>query len=369
MTAKGQTIITLLPGYFLKNSLMINRLVKVLPNPGEKLKNSKIFIIGYDFLTRIFSSKNKLFSKNFLLIIDESQYISNPNTKIFKVLYQIRKNPNCKGCILLTATPILHRPGELWTQVKLINPSFSISYQKFVDYFKKYDNGFNHYGLKNEKEFQKLINQYTIFVDYKKAKVKLPKLEIKPIYLEKGFNDRLETSLEKINITVEITKKLVKQGEKVLIFAWYRETVLKLKEKLKGQGIISLVYFGGLNHKQRKEIIEKFKSDKYQVLIGNIAALGVGANLQFCKRAIIHDLVWSPEEINQAIKRIHRIGSKEKVEVYVPLFKEGFDKKLLKNFLEKEDMIKKFKSVDINWRSVFNVKESLLDKIFKFFKS
>ena len=66
------------------------------------------------------------------LILDESQYIKNKNSKIFQALNQIQTEHK----ISLSGTPIENSLDDLWSQMQFINPNLLGEYSFFVRYFK-----------------------------------------------------------------------------------------------------------------------------------------------------------------------------------------------------------------------------------------
>lgn len=66
------------------------------------------------------------------MILDESQYIKNKNSKIFEAV----NNIPTKNKITLSGTPIENSLDDLWSQMQFINPSLLGTYNFFVKYFK-----------------------------------------------------------------------------------------------------------------------------------------------------------------------------------------------------------------------------------------
>jgi SNF2 family DNA or RNA helicase len=61
------------------------------------------------------------------------------------------------------------------------------------------------------------------------------------------------------------------------------------------------------------------------VLCAGIQALRLGWNLDMARAAIVCGFPWSHEALDQAVARVHRLTSKEPVEVYVVLAKGTLD--------------------------------------------
>ena len=104
---------------------------------------------------------------------------------------------------------------------------------------------------------------------------------------------------------IETIAGTVRDGHGCLAWVWHRDIATRLAEKLRALGV--LVYgpiSGGMNGKEREQIIERARADKgTHVLIATLASLGVGVNLSFYSHEIMIELDWSPPIIQQAEAR------------------------------------------------------------------
>ena len=121
--------------------------------------------------------------------------------------------------------------------------------------------------------------------------------------------------------TIKITEKLIKNNKKVFIICCYDEELYTLKEYFGEQAVI---FNGKMNQKQKDKAVEAFNNDdNIKILIGNIAAVGVGINLnKSCNHAIFQNLDFTDAAFSQACDRIYRIGSKENAYIYLQYFKD-----------------------------------------------
>lgn len=97
-------------------------------------------------------------------------------------------------------------------------------------------------------------------------------------------------------------------GEKVVLFAYFRETLAYLSERLSKDGIKNLVLVGGSIDKE--VTLAKFRDDpEIRILLSSEVA-SEGIDLQFCRLLINYDLPWNPMKVEQRIGRIDRLGQK-----------------------------------------------------------
>jgi SWI/SNF-related matrix-associated actin-dependent regulator 1 of chromatin subfamily A len=121
--------------------------------------------------------------------------------------------------------------------------------------------------------------------------------------------------------TIKLTDKLLEKGKKVFIVCCYDEELYTLHEYF---GDKSVIFNGKMNQKQKDNAVEAFNNDdNVKILIGNIAAVGVGINLnKSCNHAIFQNLDFTDAAFSQACDRIYRIGSKENAYIYLQYFKD-----------------------------------------------
>lgn len=101
------------------------------------------------------------------------------------------------------------------------------------------------------------------------------------------------------------------RGEKVVVFTAFRRTLEQLGDLLEAHGLPAVRYHGGLARADKDAAIAAFR-DTAPILLSTEAA-GEGRNLQFCHVMVNFDLPWNPMQIEQRLGRIHRIGQEHDV--------------------------------------------------------
>lgn len=112
---------------------------------------------------------------------------------------------------------------------------------------------------------------------------------------------------------MERIERYQSEGEKVIVFAAFQETLADLAELCAARKLGAVAYHGRLSLRDKEAAIAAFRGE-VPVLLTTEAA-GEGRNLQFCHVMINFDLPWNPMQIEQRLGRIHRIGQDH--EVYV----------------------------------------------------
>lgn len=107
----------------------------------------------------------------------------------------------------------------------------------------------------------------------------------------------------------DMAEDLCQQGNSVVVFVNFRETVAALCEKLKCGRIE-----GGQSIKERQQVIDDFQDDKTHTIVANIAAGGTGLSLHDINgnrpRVSLICPSFSAKDYVQTLGRIHRNGAK-----------------------------------------------------------
>ncbi|WP_353856508.1 SNF2-related protein [Bacillus sp. Bos-x628] len=320
-----------------------------------------------------------------MVVIDEAHKLKNNKTKN----YEFVRNLNKKFCLLLTATPIHNRIGEIFNLVSLLKPGHLGNEHQFKDVFAKKD-----LQLEDHDRLKQLVNKVMIRnrrqdtgIEWSKRHVKtisidfspteqalydeICRLKENPSYTKHMFSimtlEReccssreavymtikkmqeqgkhilgslaIERIMEKINQVeqnskaLEVVKLIQQLNEKVIIFTEYRATQIYLQWFLQQNGISSVPFRGGFKRSKKDWMKDLFR-ERAQVLIATEAG-GEGINLQFCNQIINYDLPWNPMRLEQRIGRIHRLGQKRDVHIYNMATNGTVEEHILKLLYEK----------------------------------
>lgn len=166
--------------------------------------------------------------------------------------------------------------------------------------------------------------------------------------------DGSETHVEcnqsaKLDEAEALILELLENDEKVLVFSNFNTPLKELDERVRKAVANSDEHIdydsdfiiGGVKDTKRDEISARFvdEHDNMKAVFGNIAAMGVGLNLQgACSHAIFLDLYWNPGVNEQAEDRLHRQGQKNNVTIHIIQAEETVDAFIAKKIEEKAEM-------------------------------
>ena len=101
-----------------------------------------------------------------------------------------------------------------------------------------------------------------------------------------------------------------RHNEKIVIFAYYRNTLAYLQRRLIAKGMSVAVIHGGIDHEQRWEELDRFRDNQGVKILLSSEVGSEGIDLQFCRVLVNYDLPWNPMRVEQRIGRIDRVGQR-----------------------------------------------------------
>jgi len=128
-------------------------------------------------------------------------------------------------------------------------------------------------------------------------------------------------------------------GDKVLVIAHGRETAQGLAEALRVLGgFHAPVFHEGLSLVERDRAAAAFADEESGCQVLVCSEIGSeGRNFQFCRHLVMFDLPQHPDQLEQRIGRLDRIGQRHAIEIHVPLFAASPGARLLRWYREGMD--------------------------------
>lgn len=142
----------------------------------------------------------------------------------------------------------------------------------------------------------------------------------------------------KYKALLEIIKK--QDNNKIIVFAFFRKTLLYLKNRLQNDGFKAGLIFGAIDMSERNRIIDSFKNNEFQILLSSEVG-STGLDMQFCDRMVNYDLPWNPMVIEQRIGRIDRIGQKsEIINIFNFVYKDTIEEQIYERLFNRIGLFK-----------------------------
>ena len=337
---------------------------------ANRLESSDLIFTSYSIVHRDISILEKY---NFrYLILDESQYIKNKNSKIFKAINKI----NTEHKIALSGTPIENSLDDLWSQMQFINPDILGTYAFFAENFKipiekKQDEN-------SLSELKNLVQPYILRRTKEQVLKDLPELTEQIYYCDmdpeqeklyeqeksKARNFLLKTDgsgPDKISIINTLMKlrqlsnhpKMIDQESEIdsgkyIAVTNYLENLVKGKQKtiIFSSFVTNLNFYttwckenkiqfceitGETPAAKREQQVKLFQeNDEPLLFFISLKAGGVGLNITKASYVLFLDPWWNPFAEKQGVGRAHRIGQMNKVNVIRFISKNTVEEKIIK---------------------------------------
>ncbi len=203
----------------------------------------------------------------------------------------------------------------------------------FVDMVKK-DVRCLHYEMTEEerKSYNELWNEYLMLQDDKEKTEKNKKL-IEASLMRQWLANKM------IPRTIDLVKKCIDKGHKVIIFCAYDNEINKFREAF---GDSCVYHNGKITEKKKNKAVESFQNDEtIKVFIGNIISASVGLTLTAANVLVFNNFSFVPSDNLQAEDRCHRIGQTKPCTIYYQSFNGTYFDRMLEIVHNKEEVIDK----------------------------
>lgn len=319
------------------------------------------------------------------LLLDESQKIKNKKAGCTKAVFELAgyrtskdgkllppKTHTFKNIVCLSGTPVLSRPREFLTQLKLLGLTRLFKSEWY--YLNRYCGPKRNYfgmtfdGASNEMELNRILCGSGHYVRRRKREVlkDLPDKQYAVVSInlgsaglreyrraEKDIAARLKKEKNKVVqlAMIEELKQLsaklkmptvlswletfLESDEKILVFATHRLVVEEIAGKFKAPTL-----YGGMSAKKKQAAIDKFQTDyKTKIMVLNITAGGVGHTITAANNVAFVEFGWTPAEHKQAEDRAHRIGQTQTVTIWHLVAWETIEREILEKLQSKSKVV------------------------------
>lgn len=319
------------------------------------------------------------------IILDESQTIKNPDSKIFQAITELKS----RNRLVLTGTPIENSLTDLWSQIEFLNPGILGDIGFFRQYFA---HPIEKDGDENKRDkLKRLIQPFILRRTKQEVATDLPPLTEQILYCSMSEGQKTYYEEEKSKVRNEILNSIDAIGvekstmmmlnalirlrqianhpvmvdgsyssdsgkfeeialglenmyleeHKVLIFSSFVKHLELFRQFFDEKGWKYSMLTG--ETRNREEVVNDFQThaDNRFFLI-SLKAGGVGLNLTAADYVFLLDPWWNPAAETQAINRAHRIGQTNSVFVYRFITAETIEEKIVKLQERKSELAEVF---------------------------
>ncbi|XP_053109716.1 DNA annealing helicase and endonuclease ZRANB3 isoform X2 [Hemicordylus capensis] len=327
-----------------------------------RIPTSKVTVLGYGLLTSDAQTLiDALYKQNFkVVVVDESHYMKSRNAARSKILLPIVQK--AFRAILLTGTPALGRPEELFMQLEALYPG---KFGTWTEYANKYCDARVRFfgkrrqwdcrGASNLDELHQLLSNVMIrrlknqVLTQLPPKIRqriafdLPKaaaMELNASFeeweklmrasnLDSTENDFVQvmglitrmfkqTAIAKAGAVKDYIKMLLENDQlKFLIFAHHLTMLQACTEAVIESKACYIRIDGSVPSAERINLVNQFQKDPdTRVAVLSIQAAGQGLTFTAATHVVFAELYWDPGHIKQAEDRAHRIGQCSSVNIH-----------------------------------------------------
>lgn len=350
----------------------------------EELQQYNIVITTYGTLR---SDIQMLLKIHFdYVILDESQAIKNPSSKVTKSASLL----NARNRLCMSGTPLQNNTFDIFAQMNFLNPGLLGSMEFFRNEFAT---PIDKFGEQEQKDhLRKLLYPFILRRTKEQVAKDLPDKtetilfcemdkEQRKIYdaYRNSYRDKIlgtidQQGIDKSQLTIlqglmklrqicdspailneeekypnhsikldELSREIEENiGEhKALIFSQFLGMLSLIKDKLKEQKIPFEYFDGSTSATDREKAIQSFQNnDDKRVFLISLKAGGVGLNLTAADYVYIVDPWWNPAVEQQAIDRTHRIGQTKNIFAYRMICIDTIEDKILQLQEKKKSLAK-----------------------------
>ena len=306
-----------------------------------------VIIVSYSYLKRfapwplaeIVQNQQRVF------VTDEGHMVRNPDA-VRSAMSMMLANV-ARHTVVVTATPLVNRVGELHTLLKMCRRTWTEASQK--DFIEMYGSEDGQKELAKElKKFMVRRLTHEVWKDAPKGEVgeAWVKLTNRTAYdeaeadfiawlMRQGVSEEKLASAErgraltklnylrqlsahgKVAQAIHLIDQTLSAGEQVVLFSAYNDPILTMVSHFanktgvnhKGQQWSGAeMITGTVNDKNRLRIVDGFEAGKIGLLCLGVKAGGVGIDLPAACYAYFLDLPWTPADFTQATGRLLRLG-------------------------------------------------------------
>ncbi|XP_036277353.1 SWI/SNF-related matrix-associated actin-dependent regulator of chromatin subfamily A-like protein 1 isoform X1 [Pipistrellus kuhlii] len=322
--------------------------INVVVTGKDRLTTGLVNIVSFDLLSKLEKQLKTPFK---VVIIDESHFLKNVKTARCRAAMPLLKM--AKRVILLSGTPAMSRPAELYTQIIAVKPTFFPQFHAFGLRYcdaKRHAWGWDYSGSSNLGELKLLLEEAVMLRRLKSdVLAQLPAKQRKMVVVAPGrLSAKARASLDaaakemttkdkskgqqrealilffhrtaeaKIPCVIEYILDLLESGrEKFLVFAHHKVVLDAITEELERKKVSHIRIDGATSSADRDQLCQHFQlSERHAVAVLSITAANMGLTFSSADLVVFAELFWNPGVLMQAEDRVHRIGQSSSVGIH-----------------------------------------------------
>lgn len=346
-----------------------------------RISTASITIVSYALLTQPAMQRAVLARKFQVVIADEAHMLKNRKAKRTRAVVPALKA--AKRAILLTGTPALARPEELYVLLSALHPrrwgtftAFATRYcdRRFKPWLRVWDtSGHSNLGELHDRLKAVMIRRLKCDVLTELPAKRRQRLVLElPSKSQNALRERLlelrslckdlpddcdpwesrgrmrtlcsqlyrESGLAKAPAVRQYVRALIRGGAKFLVFAHHLDVLAEVEAAVAAERVKYIKIIGETPAGERHAQVKRFQQDEaVRVAVLSVTAAGQGITLTAATSVVFAELHWTPGVLRQAEDRVHRIGQKNAINVTYLVGKGTLDEVLWRTIQRKIDVL------------------------------
>ena len=341
------------------------------------------FIVNYELTVRDLNVINDKLKPD-LVILDEAQRIKNWRTKIASTIKLI----SSRYVFVLSGTPLENRLEDLYSLLQVVDARVLGPLWRCLLEFHVTDERGKVIGYRNLSELRRRIASVMLRRNRSLVSDQLPdrtevRLDIPMSPMQQDIHDaamkaagllakiakrrpltpgeqnRLMASLQQARMACDaaglvdketqgspkldelarlLEELCLQSNRKAVIFSQWALMTEMVEMQVRAMGLGCVRLHGGIPTHKRGDLMDKFQHDDAVQIFISTDAGGVGLNLQSATVLINLDMPWNPAVLDQRIARVHRLGQKQNVQIFLLLAEDSYEQQVAKLVKGKRDL-------------------------------
>lgn len=301
----------------------------------------RVVVVTFSLLQKRSAVAHAVQEANFrCVIVDESHNLKQPNSQRTELLLPVLQR--CERLVLLSGTPALARPSELWTSLYALDGSIFGNWKTFTERYcapkrKPIGRGgrfvTDYSGSANLDELHSKLQHVMVRRLKNQVLSELPPKQrtIIPVKIASEYTESCrkamvdyqqdgslflafqQTGIGKAASIADYITSVWLPGccDKLLVFAHHTEVLDTLERALRRHKTSLIRIDGAVATTERHRLVRKFQTvASIRVALLSVTAAGVGLTLTAASTVLFAELHFTPGVLAQAEDRAHRMGQK-----------------------------------------------------------
>tara|TARA_B100001059_G_scaffold225637_1_gene253069 strand:- start:2231 stop:3928 length:1698 start_codon:yes stop_codon:yes gene_type:complete len=305
-----------------------------------------------------------------IVVCDESHYVKSRKAKRTKATTPVVRA--ARGAMLITGTPALNRPIELFSQLYMLRPAYIKNYTAYAARYcngKSTPFGYDDRGSSNTWELNWALKKgfmvrrlkrdvltqlppktrHTVWLETRADQLKEVKegfrqwrdLNVSIYKLPSGSEQQRKQMFERQTVISQLMRSTaaakcdgvvrwvmdaLQEGRSFIFFAYHRQVLDAVEEAVQQANLDYMRIDGSTPAATRQANVDAFQADDHmRIAILSIMAAGTGVTLTRVSECVFGELYWVPGVMIQAEDRVHRLSQTARVDIRYLLGAETLD--------------------------------------------